>query len=119
MMRICALIIALLVQQVIPSCELVVTEAAADTSFTTDALPASPPLADAGDLALEPGHDLPSDEECADQVVATAESRNTNARFNQTRGRQKHLSGPYLSRVSGDFVGTTDEIIQWSACKWG
>jgi len=21
--------------------------------------------------------------------------------------------------VTGDFVGTTDEIIQWAACKWG
>jgi hypothetical protein len=25
----------------------------------------------------------------------------------------------YASRVTGDFTGTTDEIIQWGACKWG
>jgi len=24
-----------------------------------------------------------------------------------------------LQRVDGQFVGTTDEIIQWAACKWG
>ena len=24
-----------------------------------------------------------------------------------------------LSRVDGSFTGTTDEIIQWAACKWG
>ena len=24
-----------------------------------------------------------------------------------------------FSRVDGDFSGTTDEIIQWAACKWG
>lgn len=23
------------------------------------------------------------------------------------------------SRIDGNFVGTTDEIIQWGACKWG
>ena len=27
-------------------------------------------------------------------------------------------TGPF-SRVDGDFAGTTDEIIQWAACKWG
>jgi autotransporter family porin len=25
----------------------------------------------------------------------------------------------YRPRVTGAFVGTTDEIIQWAACKWG
>jgi autotransporter family porin len=24
-----------------------------------------------------------------------------------------------LARLSGNFTGTTDEIIQWAACKWG
>ncbi len=24
-----------------------------------------------------------------------------------------------MSRVTGNFKGTTDEIIQWGACKWG
>ena len=26
---------------------------------------------------------------------------------------------PYTSHVSGNFVGSTDEIIQWAAWKWG
>ena len=63
--------------------------------------------------------DLPGDAECASRVVPAAESRPGNAPFNQTRGRQKHLPGPFLSRVTGDFTGSTDEIIQWAACKWG
>jgi hypothetical protein len=35
------------------------------------------------------------------------------------------LTGSYLeqygyqSRVTGNFTGTTDELIQWAACKWG
>jgi hypothetical protein len=29
-------------------------------------------------------------------------------------------AGPnYRGRVTGNFVGTTDEIIQWASCKWG
>jgi Transglycosylase SLT domain len=26
---------------------------------------------------------------------------------------------PYRNRVTGDFTGTTDEILQWAAWKWG
>ena len=25
----------------------------------------------------------------------------------------------YFNRVDGNFTGTTDEILQWGACKWG
>ena len=25
----------------------------------------------------------------------------------------------YRPRIDGNFTGTTDEIIQWAACKWG
>ncbi len=35
---------------------------------------------------------------------------------NATRGSGPH---PDYTRVDGDFVGTTDEILQWAACKWG
>jgi hypothetical protein len=28
-------------------------------------------------------------------------------------------TSPIYSRVTGNFVGSTDEIIQWAACKWG
>lgn len=25
----------------------------------------------------------------------------------------------FRQRVTGDFTGTTDELLQWAACKWG
>ena len=28
-------------------------------------------------------------------------------------------TGRAINRVDGDFAGTTDQIIQWAACKWG
>src|SRR5690349_20140245 len=28
-------------------------------------------------------------------------------------------SMPYAARVTGHFTGTTDEVIQWAARKWG
>lgn len=69
---------------------------------------------------LPPGEHLPQDTECARRVIPSGnEIRPANAVFNQTRGRQKNLPGPFLSRLSGDFTGSTDEIIQWAACKWG
>ena len=36
--------------------------------------------------------------------------------YNNTRGTSPHDDYP---RVDGDFIGTTDEIIQWAACKHG
>jgi len=44
---------------------------------------------------------------------------------NQTRGvagawkDADPAKAPFTARVDGNFVGTTDEIIQWAACKWG
>ena len=44
-----------------------------------------------------------------------------NATYNATRGTSTNDRSPseIYGRVDGDFVGTTDEIIQWAACKWG
>jgi hypothetical protein len=44
-----------------------------------------------------------------------------NVSYNQTRGTSSNDRSPssIYGRVDGDFVGTTDEIIQWAACKWG
>jgi autotransporter family porin len=39
-----------------------------------------------------------------------------NEGFNATRGSGSNDRYP---RVDGDFTGSTDEIIQWAACKWG
>ncbi len=61
---------------------------------------------------------LPSDAECASRVRAVAEIRPANQIPNNTRG----VGGNYTSehtRVTGNFTGTTDEIMQWAACKHG
>jgi len=39
-----------------------------------------------------------------------------NAVPNATRGTRANTT---FARVDGNFVGTTDEILQWVACKWG
>ena len=65
---------------------------------------------------------MPSDATCAAEVRPAAETRSTkNTAANHTRGTQKNLTTPYplFSRVDGNYVGTTDQIIQWAACKWG
>lgn len=66
--------------------------------------------------ALPPGAELPTEYECAARVVPTAENRPGNAAANSTTGPSPNDENP---RVTGNFVGTTDEIIQWAACKWG
>lgn len=65
---------------------------------------------------LPVGAELPSGEWCATQVRSAAETRPGNAAPNATRGSGSH---PDYPRVDGDFVGSTDEILQWAACKWG
>ena len=65
---------------------------------------------------LPPGSSLPSSSQCAAMVRDAAETRPHNATANQTRGNTYH---PGYPRVDGDFIGTTDEILQWVACKWG
>ena len=71
---------------------------------------------------LPPGSALPSDEECETRVRPAEENRSVNAEFNQTMGGPTAPLPPYFElagRVTGSFTGTTDEIIQWTACKWG
>ena len=82
---------------------------------------------------------LPSDEACARQVHrSTWEPRPSNAAANHTqpklsdvreslstrpRGNTRSYASQFntwlLPRVSGQHTGTTDENIQWAACKWG
>jgi hypothetical protein len=62
------------------------------------------------------GGELPTGEQCAAMVRPAAETRPDNAIPNQTRGSGPH---PDFPRVDGNFTGTTDEILQWAACKWG
>ena len=69
------------------------------------------------------GSALPSGAECASRVKAAAEIRPENAAANANRGSRAtaNTRGDWsgFARVDGDFAGTTDEIIQWAACKWG
>ena len=68
---------------------------------------------------LPPGSTLPSDSTCNGRVVHKAENRPQNASYNATAGHNKGLPAPWLSRVTGAYTGTTDDILQWVACKWG
>ena len=81
----------------------------------TPAAPAPAPAGYFGWVGL--GGALPSDAECAAAVRrGQPEIRPHNSSFNNTVGS---ASAPQWPRVTGNFTGTTDEIIQWAACKWG
>jgi len=80
---------------------------------------------------LPPSAKLPSGAWCARRVRASPspENRPANKAFNDTTGQPVGPSffsagdSPQVrtlaSRVSGDFTGTTEEILRWAACKWG
>ena len=83
---------------------------------------AGQPANSAGHFAtLAANATLPDGATCARQVRSAPEIRAENVAANHTPGVQKNLTEPYplFNRVDGNFVGTTDEIIQWTACKWG
>ncbi len=75
-----------------------------------------PAAATAGTPTLPPGATLPSDATCAARVQPVPEVRPTNDGPNHTRGVGGNTEFP---RVTGNYTGSTDEIIQWAACKWG
>jgi hypothetical protein len=79
---------------------------------------------------LGPGTRLPSDAECAAAVKPKPENKRMNVTANHTVVSQRLAANFFgwgdaranteiAPRVSGNFAGTTDEIIQWAACKWG
>jgi hypothetical protein len=84
---------------------------------------------------LPPGAKLPSESECAARVRRNAwEPRPDNTVANHRVPTAQQVSqvahwGPSFgfdpraeslrSQITGNFTGTTDEIIQWVACKWG
>ncbi|HEX4407105.1 MAG TPA: hypothetical protein VH560_19835 [Polyangia bacterium] len=80
------------------------------------------------------GAALPDDATCAALVRPTPEARPGNAAANLVVPTAAQLAGlsPWNSenaydnralaleaRITGAFTGTTDEILQWVACKWG
>jgi hypothetical protein len=87
---------------------------------------------DASFVTLPPGATLPGGAECAARVLRSPwEARPENAGANRRtpmpselqrlHSTVRHGGAPawFFARVDGDFTGTTDEIIQWGACKWG
>lgn len=76
---------------------------------------------------LPPGATLPSGAACADRVHRSGwEPRADNDDENHTTPPNDFVLRGYAGmdasvwqRVTGDFTGTTDEILQWAACKWG
>ena len=98
------------------------TTAAATTTTTiakttTTVAATSTTVATGGRFAtLAPGSALPSGAACAGRVRPAAEVRAVNATFNATAGTRANTLYP---RVDGQYTGTTDQILQWVACKWG
>jgi autotransporter family porin len=80
---------------------------------------------------LPPGAKLPSAAQCARWVHASPspENRPANKTSNGTIGQ--HVGPGFFPAgdspqvrtlvplISGDFTGTTEEILRWAACKWG
>lgn len=84
---------------------------------------------------LPPGSALPDDSTCASSVINSSfEPRPDNYAANHrvpTAAQVANLhpwdpsigmgvkSDSFRRRITGNFTGTTDEILQWIACKWG
>ncbi|MBN9737975.1 MULTISPECIES: hypothetical protein [unclassified Pseudonocardia] len=81
--------------------------------------------------ALVPGTALPTGAECAAAVRATPEVRPENAEPNARTGGgvrvpdwtpdgyAPEFNRDIVARIDGDYAGSTSEILQWGACKWG
>ncbi len=85
--------------------------------------------------SFPPGAALPNEAQCAASVRRTSfEPRPQNAQANQavpaaqqiaaltpwnSSMGQSPLADGLRKQISGNFMGTTDEILQWVACKWG
>jgi hypothetical protein len=106
----------------------------------TAPLGSAPPAADGYFSLKGPGSlgSLPSGQECAGLVHrSTWEPRPKNTTANHTMPDPAAVHAAFaarprapltnderwdtwlLPRVDGQFTGTTDEIFQWAACKWG
>ena len=82
-----------------------------------------------------PGATLPSEMECAARIpVSSWEPRPNNRTANHTTPTPQQIASLQLwdraigmdqqsdvlrRWVTGNYIGTTDQILQWAACKWG
>jgi autotransporter family porin len=78
--------------------------------------------------ALPPGAALPTPAECADRIRRngweprpenTAKNGAVDIRVPSLTADPGNRRPDYTARVSGNFAGTTDELRQFYACKWG
>jgi hypothetical protein len=89
--------------------------------------PTPPTVSPSGQSITRPvGSPILSDAAAAAHVRHEPEIRPDNLNANHTTPTAQQLSAfrsastqPYTASVTGNFVGTTDEIIQWAAWKWG
>jgi autotransporter family porin len=82
---------------------------------------------------LPPHASLPSDAHCAAIIPSTPETIPGNAPFNRTAVSRAQLrafaaegytfetlsSYAQYARITGDYIGSTDMIMRWAACKYG
>ena len=84
---------------------------------------------------LAPGAALPDDETCSQTVSAVSsiethpENRDPNATVDAPdvpidgvlldEAGGDGDAGELAARLSGDFTGTTEQILRWGSCKWG
>ncbi|MEM7323278.1 MAG: hypothetical protein AAF531_09340 [Actinomycetota bacterium] len=117
-----------------PTSTAATTTAAPTTITTTTTGPprttAGPP-ADGDYFATMPvGSALPSDSACAARVNARSSGREVRAENGEANQRVEDPSvdidgadgfwnSANASRVTGNFTGTTEDILRWGACKWG
>ena len=80
---------------------------------------------------VPPGQPLPTGAQCAAWVRArpVKENKGVNRRYNQVAGQrvsatffagdQPQANKWIAPRINGNFTGTTEQILRWTACKWG
>jgi hypothetical protein len=104
------------------------------TPIRNSALTPTTPGVNTG-TTLPPGSALPGDSTCSSQISRSSfEPRVDNYAANHqvpttTQIANLHPWNPSIGmddrsdslrrRITGNFTGTTDEILQWAACKWG
>jgi hypothetical protein len=84
-------------------------------------IPAGKPLPDEATCAARvrrTGHEVRPDNAPYNKVAPTAAQLAKVSPFGSGRGFD-NAALPMGKRLTGDFAGTTDEILQWAACKWG
>ena len=102
---------------------------------TMNMLPPSASSIVGGFTTLPPGAMLPTEKECISRVPRSVwEPRPDNMMANQSVPTPQQIAqlipwGPAIGvdpkadalrkQITGNYTGTTDEILQWVACKWG